>query len=93
MTRFRHDFIHSQGDAQDRIIPRKTAVSTIVDALVRQIKRGKQSHRAPEILPCQRVGCLRHRLQFRVGFGRDELFESPHERRFSQGEIVQRFSK
>src|SRR5205823_3266827 len=44
MLCFGHDLIDGKCDAQDRIIPRETAILTIVDAFVGKIERRKEAH-------------------------------------------------
>lgn len=55
ILRFGHHFIDGKCDAQDRIIPRETAVLTIVDAFVGKIERCKEPHGPPKVLQCERA--------------------------------------
>ena len=41
VTPFRDHLLGFERDAEDRIVPRKSAIAAIVDALVRKIERGK----------------------------------------------------
>ena len=61
-------FIHVEGNAQDGIVARETAILTIVYAFVRQIKRREDPHRASKILQSQRARSLCQRFEFPVGF-------------------------
>jgi hypothetical protein len=47
-TRLVFNLVKSQGDSQDRVVSRKTAVRTAIDAFVRKIERGEQPHRPAE---------------------------------------------
>jgi hypothetical protein len=47
---FGDDLINVERDAKDRVIPRKTAIPTIIDAFIGKIQRREQAHRASEIL-------------------------------------------
>ena len=55
MLRFGHNFIDAKCDAQDRIIPRETAILTIVDAFVGKIEGCKEAHSPPKVLQCERA--------------------------------------
>jgi hypothetical protein len=88
-----NDFIDDKCDAQNGIIPGKTAILTIVDAFIGKIERCKQAHGPPKILQSEQAGSLRHAFEFRIGFGADQLFELLNKLRFLQSEIIQGFRK
>ena len=71
MLRFGHHFIDSKRNAQDRIVPRETAILTIVDAFVGKIERCKEPHRQTKILKRERARSFCHRFEFLIRFRRD----------------------
>jgi hypothetical protein len=89
IARLCHHFLDAESDAQDRIVPRETAIAAIVDAFVRQIKRRKQPHGATEMPEGERTRRLRHRFQLRIGLRRDELLKPANNRRLAQGKIIE----
>src|SRR6266705_2486830 len=93
MLRFGHNFIDGKCDAQDRIIPRETAILTIVDAFVGKIERCKEAHGPSKILQCERAGSLRHGFEFLIRFRGNQLFEALDQLRFSQSKAVQCLDK
>src|SRR4029077_9779000 len=90
MTRFGHDLADTERDAQNRVVARKAAVTAVVDALIRKIKRCKKAHRASEILQSKSPRSLRHRFKIDIRLRRNQLLESAHKRRFLERQIVQR---
>src|SRR5438132_2978440 len=88
ITRFRHNLIDLQRDAKNRVITRETAISTIVDALVGQVKRREEPHCAAKILQRQRPRHLRHRFEFTVGLRADQMLEPTDELRFRESQVV-----
>src|SRR5438093_5499091 len=93
MLRFGHNFIDGKCDAQDRIIPRETAILTIVDAFVRKIERRKEAHGPSKILQCERVGSLRHGFKFLIRFRENQMLKALDQLRFSQSKAVQCLDK
>ena len=93
MPRFGHHLIGRKGDAQNRVIARKSAVPAIVDALIGKIERREEPHGAAEILQSERSRPLGHCFQLRVGFWREKIFKPAHQRRFFERKIVERFRK
>src|SRR5262245_16547390 len=93
IPRFGHNFIYAECDAQNRIIPRKTAILTIVDAFVGKIERRKEAHGSAKILQCERVRSLRHSFEFLSGFRGDQILKALDEVRFFQSEAVQCLDK
>src|SRR5580765_3667587 len=93
MLPFGHYFIDGKCDAKDRIIPRETAILTIVDAFVGKIERCKQPHGSPKILQCERAGSLRHRFEFLIGFQSNQMLKTLDQFRFSQSKTVQCLDK
>ena len=93
MLRFRDNFIDTERDAKNRIVARETAVATVVDAFVGQVKRREEPHRPAKILERQRTRCLRHRFEFLIRFRSDQTLEPLHELRFPQSQIVQGFDE
>src|SRR5437899_13019631 len=81
MTRFRRHLINIEGDTQNRVVPRETAISTIVDAFVRKIKRRKKAHCPAKILQREPARDWRHRFEFPIGLGRDPMLEPVNQRR------------
>ena len=63
VPRLRDDLRDRQRDPQDRVVARETAIFAVVNALVGQIQRREQSHRAPEMLPRQCLRTRRHPFQ------------------------------
>src|SRR4029453_15884419 len=59
MLPFGDDFVEVEGDAKNRIVARETAVVTVVDAFVGQVKRREEPHRPSKILQRKRAGNLR----------------------------------
>ena len=55
MTRFGDHFLNIKRDAKNWVIPGETAVTTIIDALVRKVKRREETHCPAEILQCERA--------------------------------------
>ena len=49
MPCFGDDLFDVEGDAQNGVVAREAAVSAIVDAFVREVKRRKEAHRFPEV--------------------------------------------
>ena len=88
MTRFRHHLIDLERDTKNRVITRETAISTIVDALVGQVKRREEAHRSAKILQRQRSRHLRHRFEFTVGLRADQMLEPIDELRFPESQVV-----
>ena len=84
-----HHLIVIEGDAQNGIVPRKSTVAAIVDALVRQVKGGKQPHGAAEILQCQETRLPGHGLEFLRRFRGEQPLEIRDEVRSLQREVVQ----
>src|SRR6185436_19365793 len=93
MLRFGHNFIDGKCDAQDWIIPRETAILTIVDAFVGKIERCKKPHGPPKIFQCERAGSLRHRFEFLFGFQSNQMLKTLDQLRFSQSKTVQCLDK
>src|SRR4029077_3244900 len=93
MLHFGHHLIDGKCDAQDRIIPRETAILTIVDAFVGKIERCKEPHGSPKILQCERAGSLRHRFKILIGFQGNQMFKTLDQLRFSQSKTVQCLDK
>src|ERR1041384_791414 len=93
MARFGSHFIHRESHAQDRIVAREAAITAVIDALVREIKRRKEAHRSSKETSGQRARRLRHRFQFRVGFWRKEPFKSVEELRFLERQIIENFRR
>src|SRR5882724_12247047 len=93
MLRFGHNFIDGKCDAQDRIIPRETAILTIVDAFVRKIEGCKEAHGPPKILQCERAGSLRHGFKFFIRFQGNQMLKALDQLRFSQSKAVQCLDK
>ena len=88
MTRFRHHLINIERDTQNRVIPRETAISTIVDALVRKIKRRKKTHCPAKILQREPARDLRHRFEFPIGLRGDQMLEPVNQLRFPERQAV-----
>ena len=65
---FRDDLVDAQRDAQNRIITRETAVTTVVDALVLKIKWREEPHRSSKILPREMTRSLSHLFQSSIRF-------------------------
>src|SRR5262249_38313568 len=93
MLRFSEDFIDTQGDPQDRIISRETAILTIVDALVGEIQRREQAHGAAKVLQCEGARGLRHGFKFLIGFWRDQMLKALDQLRLAQSKAVQSLYK
>src|SRR6478735_3873556 len=93
MLPFGHHFIDGKSYAKDRIIPRETAILTIVDAFVGKIERCKEPHGSPKILQCERAGCLRHRFKILIGFQGNQMLKTLDQLRFSQSKTVQCLDK
>jgi len=93
MPPFDHRFIDGKCDAKDRIIPRETAILTIVDAFVGKIERCKEPHGSPKILQCERTGGLRHGFKFLIGFQGNQMLKMLDQLRFSQSKTVQCLDK
>ena len=93
MPRFGYYFIDTKCDAKDRIIPRETAILTIVNAFIGKIERCKETHGSPEILRREPAGRLRHRFEFLIRFRGDQLLKTPDQLRFSQSKAVQGLDK
>jgi hypothetical protein len=85
MLRFGHHFIDGKCDAQDRIIPRETAIPAIIDAFVGKIERCKEPHGPPKILQCERARSLRHGFKFPIGLRRNQMLKALDQLGFSQG--------
>src|SRR5437899_7760276 len=88
ILRFGHNFIDAKCDAQDRIIPRETAILTIVDAFVGKIEGCKKAHCPPKILQCERAGSLRHGFEFLIRFRGNQMLKALDQLRFSQSKAV-----
>jgi hypothetical protein len=88
MLRFGHNFIDGKRDTQDWIIPRETAILTIVDAFVGKIERCKEPHGPPKILQCERARSLRHCFEFLIGFWRNQILKALDQVRFPQSKAV-----
>src|SRR5207249_11538410 len=93
MLRFGNNLINIKCDAQDRIIPRETAILTIVDAFVRKIEGCKEAHGPSKILQCERVGSLRHGFKFLIRFRENQMLKALDQLRFSQSKAVQCLDK
>src|SRR4029077_3381061 len=93
MLPFGHHLIDGKCDAKDRIIPRETAILTIVDAFVGKIERCKEPHGSPKILQCERAGSLRHRFKILIGFQGNQMFKTVDQLRFSQSKTIQCLDK
>ena len=63
MARFGNHLLDFERHAQDRVIPRKTAVAATVDAFVGDIKRREQMHCSPKIAQGGRARMLREIFQ------------------------------
>jgi hypothetical protein len=90
---FRGNLLHTKGDAEDRIITRESAVTAVVDAFVRKVKRREKPHRSPKISQGQRMRLLSQRFQLRIRFRRNETLEPAQERRLLEWQIVQDLSE
>src|SRR5947199_9273705 len=93
MTRFGDHFLNIKRDAKNWVIPGETAVTTIIDALVRKVKRREETHCPAEILQCERAGFSRHSFELLVGLRGDQMLETMDRRRFSLGQNVQSFDE
>src|SRR5215211_899990 len=93
MLRFGHNFIDGKCGAQDWIIPRETAILTIVDAFIRNIERRKQTHGPPKILQCECAGSLRHVFKVLIRFRSNQMLKPLDQLRFSQSKAVQSLDK
>src|SRR6266478_254926 len=72
------DFVHSQRHTQNGIVPRKAAIATLIDALVREIQGGKQTHDPAESLPGDLIRAKAQWLQeirCRGRYQMSEIFE------------------
>ena len=69
------DLVEGKRDAEDGVLPRKPTVAARVDALVREVERGKKSHGGPEVLARQAPCIERTGLELGVGAGLDQAFE------------------
>src|SRR6266536_1718340 len=67
MARFRYHLIDLERHTKNRVITRETAISTIVDALIGQIKRCEEPHRPAKILQREHPRHLRHRFEHLIG--------------------------
>jgi len=78
-----------QSDAENWVVPGKSAVSAVVDAFVGKVNRREETHRPPEILHGEGARSLRHGFQLLVGLQSDQALEPADELRFPEGQIVQ----
>src|SRR6476620_8891799 len=76
MIRFRLYFIECEGNAQNWIIARESAVTAVVNAFIRKRKRREQAHRSPKVLQCQRARGPSHRLKRSVRLRSDQLLKT-----------------
>ena len=93
MAGFGLNLLDAQSYTQNRVIAREPAVTAVVDAFVRQIKRREQTHRSAKIPERQGMRLLRKHFQFAIGFRQDQRFEPLEQRRFSQRQIVEDLSE
>ena len=91
MLRLRHDLIHRERHAQDRVVvARKAAVAAVVHAFVRDIQRREQPHRSPKVPPRDHPRLLRHRLDLRRPLRLQQGRKALHQRRFTRREGIER---
>ena len=68
---FFHHFFDRERDAQDGVLTRESAVATAINAFIRQVKRGKEPHRATEMLKRELSRSRRERIQLLICLGRE----------------------
>jgi hypothetical protein len=90
---FFFDLIDLEGDALDGVLTGKAAVGAGVDALVREVERGEESHRSAEMPTGGGGGAGGETLERGVVHGLQQCLESPQERGFLAERIVEYFGK
>jgi hypothetical protein len=93
MPGFPENLVETEGDSQDRVIARETAIPAVVNALVRQVERRKQAHGAAEIPGRQRARSLRELLKLSIGGGLEEASEALEHGRSSQRQGIQNLTE
>ena len=81
MARLGHHLADAQRGAQDARVAGKSAVGTIVDALVGKIQRGKKPHRAAKMAAGRLLAEAREWFQRAAGCFGQHALEAPHQRR------------
>ena len=79
---FSFDLVDLEGDALDGVLAGEAAVGAGVDALVREIERGKEPHRPAEMASGGGGGAGGETLERGVVHGLQQSLESPEERGF-----------
>jgi len=90
---FSFDLVDFEGDALDGVLAGETAVGAGVDALVREIERGEESHRPAEMASGGGGGAGCETLERGVIHRLQQGLESPQERGFLAERIVEYFGK
>src|SRR5262249_36816406 len=93
MLRFCHNFVDVKCHPEDRIIPRETAILTIVDTFIGKIERCEDPHGPPKILQRERAGSLRHGFESLIRLRGNQMLKALDQLRFSQRKAVQCFNK
>ncbi len=90
---FFFDLVDLEGDALDGVLAGESTVGAGVDALVREIERGEESHRPAEMASGGGGGAGGELLERGVVHGRQQSLESSQERGFLAERIVEYFGK
>ncbi len=74
---FLENGFYLEGDPENGIVSRKSAVSAIIDAFIGEVERGKQADRVAKVAPGEGLTLLRHILEARILCGFNQRDKAP----------------